>query len=453
MYLTLADGTKITLPKSALLDIAFDVNDLVVMSPNTTRQIGYTVTSVTENVTVEVISSSDIKAKVVMSDASGKSGNVVVTAGAVIDEYSKVIVFVSNGEKVVMKSICFEQSSLEVTNNAMQNISPVGGDVTLSFATNMAWRVEIPVAAKSWILPTGAQRAMTESSTKLSVSPNTSLEARSATVRIVSEDGVLSADFVISQGVFNSFTVSGSWLSGENISLFAGNDKNQKFSYNGTVFTPAATAKGSPKAAWAHYAVFPYASNATLSEDGKVNLILPSEQTRIIGGVAKDNDVKVAVTPDLETTHLEFRPVCAYLCIRLWGKDQAIKNVTLSSVGGEALAGVATITPSVNGAPQCQMSGAASGIKLNCGSELNLGTSERSATELWIAVPAVTLLQGYSITIVGFYGGEQTITFANAISFIAGETYTVTSEVSVSTNGTGVGVGGWDDGGSVEDEI
>ena len=169
--------------------------------------------------------------------------------------------------------------------------------------------------------------------------------------------------------------------------------------------------------------------------------------------MAKDNDVKVAVTPDLETTHLEFRPVCAYLCIRLWGKDQAIKNVTLSSVGGEALAGVATITPSVNGAPQCQMSGAASGIKLNCGSELNLGTSERSATELWIAVPAVTLLQGYSITIVGFYGGEQTITFANAISFIAGETYTVTSEVSVSTNGTGVGVGGWDDGGSVEDEI
>lgn len=453
VYFTLADGTKITLPKGALLDVVFDASDLVIMSPNTTREISYTVTSVTESVTVEVVSSSDIKAKVVATDASGKSGNIVVTTSEAIDEYSKVIIFVSNGEKVVMKSIGFEQSGLKVTNNAEQSISPLGGEVVLSFATNMAWRVEIPAAAKSWISSAVAPMAMTEYSTKLNVSPNTSLEARSTTVKIVSEDGALSADFVISQGVFDTFTASGSWQRGENISLFAGNNKNQKFSFNGISFTPAAVAKGAVTATSAHYAVYPYNANATLSANDTMNITLASEQTRTVGGVAKVNDIKVAVTPDLQTTHLEFRPVCAYLCVRLWSKDQAIKNVTLNGVGGEALSGAATITPNVIGAPQCQMTGAASGIKLNCGSELNLGTSEGSATELWIAVPAVTLAQGYSLTVAGFYGGEQTITFGDAISFVAGETYTATAEVNISTNGPGVGVGGWSDGESVEGEI
>ena len=453
VYFTLADGTKITLPKGALLDVVFDASDLVIMSPNTTREIGYTVTSVTESVTVEAVSSSDIKVKVVASDASGKSGNIVVTTSAVIDEYSKVIIFVSNGEKVVMKSIGFEQSGLKVTDHAEQSISPLGGEVVLKFSTNMDWRVEIPAAAKSWISSAVAPMAMTEYSTKLNVSPNTSLEARSATVKIVSEDGALSADFVISQGVFDSFTASGSWQRGENISLFAGNSKNQKFSFNGIAFTPATVAKGAVTATSAHYAIYPYTSNATLSTDGKVSLTLASEQTRTVGGVAKANDIKVAATPDLETTHLEFRPVCAYLCVRLWGKNQAIKSVTLNGVGGEALAGAATITPSVNGVPQCQMTGATSAIKLNCGSELNLGTSVSSATELWIAVPAVTLAQGYSLTVAGFYGGEQTITFGDAISFVAGETYTATAEVNISTNGPGVGVGGWGDGESVEGEI
>ena len=453
VYFTLTDGTKITLPKGALLEVVFDVDDLVIMSPNTTREIGYTVTSVTESVTVEVVSSSDIKAKVVAADASGKSGNIVVTTSAVIDEYSKVIIFVSNGEKVVMKSIGFEQGGLKVSDNAEQSISPLGGEVVLKFSTNMDWRVEIPAAAKSWISPAATPMAMIEYSTKLNISTNTSLEARSATIKIVSEDGALSADFVISQGVFDSFTASGSWQRGENISLFAGNNKNQKFSYNGTAFTPATTTKGAVTATEAHYAIYPYTSNATLSADGKVSLTLASEQTRTVGGVAKASDVKVAATPDLQTTHLEFSPVCAYLCVRLWGKDQTIKNITMNSVGGEALSGAATITPSVNGVSQCQMTGAASGIKLNCGSELNLGTSVNSATELWIAVPAVTLSQGYSLTIAGFYGGEQTITFGDAISFVAGETYVATAEVNISTNGPGVGVGGWGDGESVEGEI
>ncbi|MBO5894188.1 MAG: hypothetical protein J6Q33_00195, partial [Alistipes sp.] len=453
VYIVLADGVEITLPKGALLDIAFDESDLVVMSPNTTRQIGYTVTSVTESVTVEVTSSADIRAKVVAADAAGKSGNIVITTGAAIDEYSKVIIFVSNGERVIMKSIGFEQSGLEVVDSAEQSISPLGGEVVLKFATNMSWRVEVPAAAQSWISPMAGRAAMTEYSTKLNVSPNTSLAVRSATVKIVLADGALAADFVISQGVFNAFTAAGSWQRGDNIAVFAGNDRNQKFVCDGASFVPAATAKGAATAMTAHYALYPYSSSATLNATGKLGITLAAEQTYSADGIAKTSDVQVAVTPDLHTTHFEFSPVCAYLCVRLWGDNETIKSVTVNGAGGEALSGAATIVPMVGGAHKCQMTGAAAGIKLSCRKEVTLGASSAEATEFWIAVPAVELAQGYSITIAGFYGGEQTVTFAEGVNFVAGESYTATAKVKIPNNGIGTGVGGWEDGEEVEGEV
>ena len=208
VHITLVDGTSITIPKGALLDIVFNIEDLVVVSPNTTREIGYIVTSVTNNVFVEVTTSADIKAKVVADDDTGKSGKIIVDTSSSVDEYSKVIVFVSNGEKVVMKSIAFEQSGLEITDGASQNISPLGGIVTLSFLTNTDWHVEIPTDAQSWISPAIGTKAMIQHSTRLNVSPNTTSTSRSSVVKIVSIDGVLSADFTISQDNITTFSPS-----------------------------------------------------------------------------------------------------------------------------------------------------------------------------------------------------------------------------------------------------
>ena len=183
VYFTLADGTVITLPKGASLDIAFAESDLVVMSPNSARTIRYTVQSVTEIVTVEVTSSSDIRAKVVADDVTGKSGLIEVKSGAIIDEYSKVIVFVSNGEKVVMRSISFEQAGLEIADGASQSISAEGGNVSLNFLTNTEWELLIPAEAQSWI-QIAPQTRMTAHSETLVVSENTTQTIRSASIFI-----------------------------------------------------------------------------------------------------------------------------------------------------------------------------------------------------------------------------------------------------------------------------
>lgn len=198
VYFTLADGTVITIPKSLALSIEFAESDLLVMSPNATRQIGYTVTSVTDRVTVEVTSSADIKAKVACDDESGLTGKIHIATGATLDEYSKVIVFVSNGDKVIMRSITFEVAGLIVEDSATKQVAAEGGEVALEFLSNVEYEVVIPEEAQSWISVVPDTRAMEKNSVTLKVAPNKT-EYRSAAVKIKAKDSDIYVEYTIEQ--------------------------------------------------------------------------------------------------------------------------------------------------------------------------------------------------------------------------------------------------------------
>lgn len=198
VYFTLADGTVITIPKGLALSIEFAESDLVVMSPNSTREIGYTVTSATDTVKVEVTSSADIKAKAVADNASGLTGKIHITTGDAIDEYSKVIVFVSNGDKVIMRSITFEEAGLVVEENATKQATAHGGEMTLEFLSNVECEVVIPEEAQSWISVVPATRAMEKQTITLKLEPNEGY-CRSATVTVQSSDGTLKLEYQVEQ--------------------------------------------------------------------------------------------------------------------------------------------------------------------------------------------------------------------------------------------------------------
>ena len=198
VYFTLADGTVITVPKGLALSVKFEESDLVVMSPNSTREIGYTVTSLIDPVKVEVTSSADIKAKVVAEDESGLTGKIHVITGDAIDEYSKVIVFVSNGDRVIMRSIAFEKAGLVVADNAIKQASADGGEVTLEFLSNVECQVVIPGEAQDWISVVPATRAMEKQTITLKLEPNEGYY-RSATVTVQSPDGTLKLEYQVEQ--------------------------------------------------------------------------------------------------------------------------------------------------------------------------------------------------------------------------------------------------------------
>ena len=187
-----------SIPLYDTLSILFDEADLVVMSPNSTRNIGYTVTSGTDSVVVEVTTSSDIKAKIVADDKNGKSGKIQITTATTIDEHSKVIVFVSNGNKVIMRSITFEEAGMVVEDNTTKIATADGGEVELEFLSNVEYEVAIPGSAKEWISVVPVTRALTKQTITLKVEPNKGFY-RSATVTIQSYDGNLKLEYRVEQ--------------------------------------------------------------------------------------------------------------------------------------------------------------------------------------------------------------------------------------------------------------
>ena len=461
VYFTLATGTVITLPKGVTLDITFADNDLVVMSPNSIHSISYSVLSVTENVTVEVISSSDIRAKVVAVDATGKSGRIEIKSSTALDEYSKVIVFVSNGEKVIMKSISFEQARLEISDGAKQKISAEGGNISLNFMTNVNWEVHIPTSAQNWISPVPQTRALTPYTAILNIAPNTSLSERSAIVNIISKDGKLSISYTITQGVFNNVVITTyneeGWKHGDTISVFASNTTNQRYTYYDAtgattgVFLASALEDTNQVHVNGYYAVYPYNTAYTLFTDGKLTIPFLAKQPYVEGGYSPALNTMIGVSQNTTNTDIILRPLGAYLCVKLWGKEQTIKSIVITSKGGETIAGSAIVIPVYNANPTCTMSGNENSITMNC-QELIVGSTESSATSFWFVVPPVALSSGYTVKVVGFYGGEQVIDH-EATTFVSGTTYNVTAELTISSDGPGIGVGGWGNGENIGGEI
>ena len=194
----LADGTMLSVLKKIMLSIEFAESDLVVMSSNSTRDISYTIESATGKAMVEVVPSADIKARVIADDKNGLTGKIRIATSAAVDEYSKVIIFVSNGEKVIMKSLTFEEAGIQVEEDAVKNATSEGGELVLEFLTNVECKVMIPEDAQSWISVVPTARAMEKQTITLKLEPNTG-NSRSAIVTVQSVDGTLKLEYTIEQ--------------------------------------------------------------------------------------------------------------------------------------------------------------------------------------------------------------------------------------------------------------
>jgi hypothetical protein len=152
---------------------------------------------------VEVIPTPDLRAEVVPSNASRKEGQILIRTGSSFDAASKVIVFVSDGQKVVMKSIAVqvvpdsESAQLYIYNGATKNVTNDGGEVTLSFITNVDCHAVVEASAEDWISVVST-RALERKSVTLNVAANSG-DRRSAKVTVQSQDGALSVEYTIVQ--------------------------------------------------------------------------------------------------------------------------------------------------------------------------------------------------------------------------------------------------------------
>lgn len=174
----LSNGEKFDIPLYAALSISFDNTESIVAEPEAVVDIGYTVSSRLTPVTVEVLSSPDIQARVLDSE-----NTIQIKFLKAVDEYSKVIVFASNGEKVVIKTLTFENAQMQVNPSDVMQFGSEGGTQDLSIITNLGYRLSVPEGDKNWLQYTET-RAVTEHRGVVTVAPNESYDGRESIITI-----------------------------------------------------------------------------------------------------------------------------------------------------------------------------------------------------------------------------------------------------------------------------
>lgn len=249
------------------------------------------------------------------------------------------------------------------------------------------------------------------------------------------------------------------WTADDRITIFEGTTRNKQYRFLGETgdnagdFDYVKEGFGTGNDVDRHYAIYPYNSTTKLSESGVITYTFPVTQNYAVGSVGLGANVMVSATADLDDYDLAFRNVGSYLLVKLYGEDQIVESVAVTTKGGEPLAGKAYITPVYGGVPSVEMIDTTSTVTLKSESGVTIGTTQETATAFWIVLPPFTASQGISVTVKGYYGGVQTYDIDGEIVFNRNKYKILTRELTISSNGPGMGVGGWGDGGNVEGEV
>ena len=201
------------------------------------------------------------------------------------------------------------------------------------------------------------------------------------------------------------------WNAGDQITIFEGNTLNRKYQFDGETGDNAGTFSivskpfGTGNDLNCHYAVYPYASNIKITEDGAITATLPSEQSYAYDSFGLGANTMVAVTKDLDDTFLKFKNVCGYLKLQLYGTNITVKSIVLTGNDNEKLAGKATITTDHILQPAATIvNDASTSLTLDCGDGVKIGPTAENATTFWITVPPTIFKSGFTVTITDING-------------------------------------------------
>ena len=193
------------------------------------------------------------------------------------------------------------------------------------------------------------------------------------------------------------------WESEDEISIFDGTNNNQ-FTLTGGDGSTFGKFSGNAGQSTSYTAVYPYQPNASLSGNDVTNVTLPAIQ------YARDNsfDKKAALMmAKSDNTTLEFKNAVGYVKVK--PRFACSKIVLKAARASEYLAGMCTLSygegmPSIAFTPEQSTS-------------ITLSGNITANTVYYIAVPAVTLSAGWSISFTDTTGDVYTRTGSKSITF------------------------------------
>ena len=179
---TFYDDTNLIIPREPELNIMFSEENQILIKPNSTIEIDYTITGKTDGLKVDIVTSGNLKAEIENSEST--KGTITINTGASVEEKDKVFIIATNGVVTATKTLSFvEEEFVSVTSGASYNIGHEGGTIEFSIETNADYSISIPEDAKSWISVVES-RAIRQETISLSIITNTGA-ARTATIRLV----------------------------------------------------------------------------------------------------------------------------------------------------------------------------------------------------------------------------------------------------------------------------
>lgn len=208
------------------------------------------------------------------------------------------------------------------------------------------------------------------------------------------------------------------WKSGDQVSIFVASTINELYqvSDNSNGKTSATLNKvGSPgfvagSELPANIAYYPYSSSNEIAKNGigySLTVNLPSIQTYAEGSFGNGVFPMVSVTNGVSDFNLKFKNVLGGLKLRLKGTAR-ISSIVVSGNNDEILCGSAVVSASSTSTPSIVLSDdTKTQVTLDCGSGVLLNTE--TAVTFIIALPPITMTNGFTIDIYDTQGGSQQI--------------------------------------------
>ncbi len=203
----------------------------------------------------------------------------------------------------------------------------------------------------------------------------------------------------------NKYAIS--WEAGDQVSIFDGEANN--------VFTAkeaglSTTLTGQAKDANTYYALYPYAANAALN-GAVISTAIPASAALTADGSAHFANISVAKTSG---TTLSFATVVGMIKFTLGAEATGIKEIHIKAVGGETLAGSASIDMSGN--PVLSIADGVSSITVTPAS----GNVFETGHSYYVAAAPATLASGIALEFVTA-NGKVTKTQEKALTISAGK--------------------------------
>ena len=229
---------------------------------------------------------------------------------------------------------------------------------------------------------------------------NTTIENESA-VKVMTFTATQEGNEASTRAILSGTNIH--WESKDKISLLYSSE-NKQFTLTGGAGSTSGKFSGEAGQSNSYTAVYPYQPNASLSGDDVTNVTLPATQYARDNSFDKEAALMMAKS---DNTTLEFKNAVGYVKVK---PRFACSKIVLQAAGtSEYLAGMCTLSYG-DGMPSITFTSGQS-------TSITLSGDITANTAYYIAVPAVTLSAGWSISFTDTTGDVYTRTGSKSITF------------------------------------